>query len=211
MISREHLFHLTRDLVEKSVQISDQVLKDAKMSIDDIDEIVLVGGMSRAPFVHNAVHQHYRKKPYGDVNPDEAVALGAALLGGELAGAGRVSLVDVLSMSIGIALPKNRFKPILMKNTPVPCQRKYKISADLSADFTIDIFQGEAEKCNENEYLGTLVFSDEVKSRSMQRLEIEFDLNAECLLNCIIRNPESGKSEKALLITHDTPPSSRQN
>ena len=209
MIDRQRLVNLTRDLVQRSLKLTDQVMADAKLNIKDLDEVILVGGMTRMPFIRNSVHQHFSKKPYGDVNPDEAVAVGAALLGGEMTGSKKVSLVDALSMSIGIALPRNRFKPILFKNSQVPCQKQYKIAADLSSEFTIDVFQGESKKCSDNEYLGTLVFSDKVKGGNSQSLEIEFALTNECLLNCTIRNPASGKSEKALLITHDTPPSTK--
>ena len=209
LIDRERLVQLTRDFVQRSIELTDKVLADAKTTKKDLDEIILVGGMTRMPFIRNSVHQHFSKKPYGDVNPDEAVAIGAALLGAEITGAKKISLIDALSMSIGIALPRNRFKPILHKNSQVPCQKQYKISADLSSEFSIDVFQGESGKCTDNEYLGTLVFSDRVKGKNNQSLEIEFALNNECLLNCTIRNPSSGKAEKALLITHDTPPSAK--
>lgn len=210
LISREQLVKLTRDLVERSIMLTDEVLSESKLTIADMDEIILNGGMTRMPFVHNSVHQHYNKKPYGDVNPDEAVAMGAALLGGEMMGKKGVQLVDVLSMSIGIALPRNRFKPILPKNIPVPCSKSYKIMADLSKEYTIDVFQGDSEKCDENEYLGTLVFSDHIKGGGKnQALQIEFGLSPECLLKCVIKNPATGKSENALLITHDTPPSAK--
>src|SRR5262249_30365733 len=94
-IDRERLVALTRDLVEKTGVICDRVMAEAKLTIGDIDEIVLVGGMTRMPYVRNFVHQRYGKKPFGDVNPDEAVAIGAALLGSEITGKKQVSLTDV--------------------------------------------------------------------------------------------------------------------
>jgi len=161
------------------------------------------------PLVHNRIKEHFKKEPQAHVNPDEVVGLGAALLGASMDQLDTLRLRDTTSISIGIALPGGRFKPVIKSNTPVPVTKQYKISPpkDVTENYTIDVFQGESAYVRDNEYLGTLIFSDLPVGKADAKMNIEFQVTEECILRVVASNPESGASEEALLMTYDTPPS----
>src|SRR5919202_1599117 len=126
-LSRTQLNELTADLVDRTFRICDEVLAEKRLSFRDIDEVILVGGQSRMPLVQDGIREHFGRPPRKGVHPDECVALGAALLGDSLDQIDSVTLVDVLSMPIGVATGSGRFRRVLEKNNAIPCSRSFRL------------------------------------------------------------------------------------
>jgi molecular chaperone DnaK len=205
-LSREKLNELTADLVARTFQICDQVLSDKGLGPWDIAEIILVGGQSRMPLVQQQIQAHFGKPPRKGVHPDECVALGAALLADALGQIDAVTLVDVLSMPIGIALPTGRFRKIIDKNSTIPLTKSFRLPAPKvpSAEFIeMDIFQGDSEYIIDNEYLGSLKVPVQAAGR-----KIDFQLSEESLLTVVVDLPSGPKQIE--LATRDTPAALRQ-
>ena len=205
-LSREKLNELTSDLVARTFQICDQVLSEKGLGPRDIVEIILVGGQSRMPLVQQQIQAHFGKPARKGVHPDECVALGAALLADALGQIDAVTLVDVLSMPIGVALPNGRFRRIIDKNSTIPLTKSFRLPAprDPSAEFIeMDIFQGESEYIIDNEYLGSLRVPVQAAGR-----KIDFQLSEECLLTVLVDLPQGPKEVE--LATRDTPPALKQ-
>ena len=202
-LTRDQLNGLTEDLVDRTFAICDQVLAEKGIDRQSIAEVILVGGQSRMPLVQQKIQQHFGKPARKGVHPDECVALGAALLGDSLGSIDAVTLLDALSMPIGFALPSGRFKTIVEKNALIPLVKSFRLPApkDPGAPFIeLDIFQGESELVENNEYLGTL----KVPASSAGR-KIDFRLTEECLLQVVVDEPSGPR--RIQLATHDTPES----
>jgi molecular chaperone DnaK len=200
-LSRAQLNELTLDLVERTFQLCDEVLASREIRPADIDEIILVGGQSRMPLVQQKIQEHFGKPPRKGVHPDECVALGAALLGDSLDQIDSVTLVDVLSMPIGIATPQNRFRKILDKNTTIPSTRSFRLPPprEPGQPIEIDIYQGESDQIVDDEFLGSIRLPAVATGR-----RIDFRLDEECLLKVSFDDPERGMTEVGLA-TRDTP------
>jgi molecular chaperone DnaK len=200
-LSRQQLNDLTRDLVDRTFEICDQVLVEKGIRPQDIDEIILVGGQSRMPLVQQRIQEHLGKAARKGVHPDECVALGAALLGDSLDTIDSVTLVDVLSMPIGIATPANRFRRILDKNTPIPATRSFRLPPprEPGQPIEIDIYQGESDLIVDDEFLGSIRLPAAATGR-----RIDFKLSEECLLKVSFDDPERGMTELGIA-TKDTP------
>ncbi|HYD40067.1 MAG TPA: Hsp70 family protein [Anaeromyxobacter sp.] len=200
-LSRAQLDELTLDLVERTFQICDEVLASKDIRPQDIDEIILVGGQSRMPLVQQKIQEHFGKPPRKGVHPDECVALGAALLGDSLDQIDSVTLVDVLSMPIGIATPQNRFRKILEKNTTIPSTRSFRLPPprEPGQPIEIDIYQGESDQIVDDEFLGSIRLPAVATGR-----RVDFRLDEECLLKVSFDDPEKGMTEVELA-TRDTP------
>jgi molecular chaperone DnaK len=200
-LSRQQLNELTMDLVERTFLICDQVLGEKNLGPRDIDEIILVGGQSRMPLVQQKILEHFGKPPRKGVHPDECVALGAALLADSLDTIDSVTLVDVLSMPIGIALPNSHFRRILDKNTTIPSNKSFRLPPprEPGQPIEIDIYQGESDLIVDNEYIGSIRLPAAATGR-----RIDFKLDEECLLKVTFDDPEKGMTE-VKLATRDTP------
>jgi molecular chaperone DnaK len=200
-LSRAQLDELTLDLVERTFQLCDEVLASKDIRPQDIDEIILVGGQSRMPLVQQKIQEHFGKPPRKGVHPDECVALGAALLGDSLDQIDSVTLVDVLSMPIGIATPQSRLRKILEKNTTIPSTRSFRLPPprEPGQPIEIDIYQGESDQIVDDEFLGSIRLPAVATGR-----RIDFRLDEECLLKVSFDDPEKGMTEVELA-TRDTP------
>src|SRR5512140_98205 len=200
-LSRAQLNELTLDLVERTFQLCDEVLASKETRPADIDEIILVGGQSRMPLVQQKIQEHFGKPPRKGVHPDECVALGAALLGDSLDQIDSVTLVDVLSMPIGIATPANHFRKILDKNQTIPSTKSFRLPPprEPGQPIEIDIYQGEADLIVDDEFLGSIRLPAAATGR-----RIDFKLNEECLLRVSFDDPVKGMTEIELA-TKDTP------
>jgi molecular chaperone DnaK len=202
-LSRQQLNDLTQDLVDRTFEICDEVLADGNIRPDDIDEIILVGGQSRMPLVQQKIQEHFGRLPRKGVHPDECVALGAALLGDSLDEIDSVTLVDVLSMPIGIATPANHFRKILDKNQTIPSTKSFRLPPprEPGRPIEIDIYQGESDLIVDNEFLGSIRLPAAATGR-----RIDFKLDEECLLKVSFDDPVKGMTEIGLA-TRDTPES----
>src|SRR5512144_2785996 len=200
-LSRQQLNELTMDLVERTFQICDQVLAEKKLGPGDIDEIILVGGQSRMPLVQQRIRDHFGKPPRKGVHPDECVALGAALLADSLDTIDAVTLVDVLSMPIGIGAPNARFRRVLEKNNTIPCSRSFRLPPprEPGQPIELDIYQGGSDNVVDNEFLGSIRLPAAATGR-----RVDFKLDEECLLKVTFDDPVKGMSEVELA-TRDTP------
>jgi molecular chaperone DnaK len=174
-LTRERFNELTRSLIDRTIAIATEVMADVNLDPGDIDDVLLVGGTTRIPAVQDAVAALFKRRPSKGINPDEAVALGAALLANELGGGGP-QLLDVLPMSIGHAAPGRRFTPILARNVRLPAQREVTFAADILGNVTMPIFQGESSDARRNEYLCSVIVEDRsLWDNGRVTLRISFD------------------------------------
>jgi molecular chaperone DnaK len=205
-LSRQQLNDLTLDLVDRTFALCDQVLAERNLRPDEIDEIILVGGQSRMPLVQQKIVEHFGRPPRKGVHPDECVALGAALLGDSLDSIDSVTLVDVLSMPIGIATPANHFRKILDKNQHIPSSKSFRLPPprEPGQPIEIDIYQGESDLIVDNEFLGSIRLPAAATGR-----RIDFKLDEECLLKVSFDDPAKGMTEIELA-TKDTPDALRK-
>ncbi|WP_233261283.1 TIGR02266 family protein [Vitiosangium sp. GDMCC 1.1324] len=207
-LTREKLIELTEKLVNRTLEVCADVLDAKGLTPKDIDEIILVGGQSRFPLVHEKISWFFGKAPTKNVHPDEAVALGAALLAHSLGENDGVVLIDVLPMAIGVGLPGGRFKPVLERNAPLPANKSYQIatSRDDQQELDLIILQGDSERAVENEYLGTLKVSGLPSGpRGSIKVSVTFEVNNECILKVTAREQTSGLEVMSIFSTRDTP------
>ncbi len=200
-LSRQQLDDLTADLVDRTFAICDQVLAERDIRPDRVDEIILVGGQSRMPLVQQKIQEHFGKPARKGVHPDECVALGAALLGDSLDSIDSVTLLDVLSMPIGIATPTNHFRKILDKNQTIPSTKSFRLPPprEPGQPIAIDIYQGDSDLIVDNEFLGSIRLPAAATGR-----RIDFKLDEECLLKVTFDDPVKGPTQVDLA-TRDTP------
>src|SRR6266545_4821181 len=185
LLSRAELVELVEPLVDKTLEVCREVLLAKGLHTGDIEEVLLVGGQSRMPLVHEKVAAFFGKPPSRAVHPDEAVAIGAALLAYSLGSSEGVVLIDVLPMSIGIGLPGGRVKTIIDRNTPLPARKQYGLATtkDGQTEFELVVYQGESGIAAESDYLGTLRLTGLPPGpRGMVKIAVTFELGAECLL-----------------------------
>lgn len=208
VLTREKLVALTEKLVDRTLQVCEEVLGAKNLTARDIDEVILTGGQSRFPLVHEKITRFFGKPPSKGVHPDEAVALGAALLADSLGQLEGVVLIDVLPMAIGVGLPGGRFKAVLERNTALPVSKTYTLSTsrDNQAEIELTIFQGESDRVEENEYLGTLKLAGLPKlPRGGVQVTVTFEVNNESLLRVTAKESESGREVSSTFSTRDTP------
>jgi len=209
-LTRGELVLLTGHLVDRTLSVCREVLSAKGLTPKDIQEVLLVGGQSRMPLVRERIRAFFDREPSKAVHPDEAVALGAAILADSLDSgiAGSVLLIDVLPMSVGIGLPGGRFKKIIERNTPLPHRRGYTIASTRDDQKTLEItvFQGESDKAQENEYLGTLTVNDLPKGpRGTAQFDVMFALSPEALLTVTAEEHGTARTVIATFTTKATP------
>ncbi len=196
-LTRAKFEELTKDLVDRTIGITRQVLAESGLQLTEIDTLLLVGGMTRVPSVQKAVSDLLGRPPSKGVHPDEAVAVGAALLADTLTqpGAQKVVLLDVLPQSIGIAAATGAFVPIFKKNSSIPNykSRQLTTSIDNQATLNLKVYQGESDDAPSNELLGNFVFSG-IRSRPAGQVRVEaiFNISPEGILHISANDPETG-------------------
>jgi molecular chaperone DnaK len=212
-LTRPDLVALAEPLVERTLDVCREVLLAKGLLAKDIDEVLLVGGQSRMPLVHEKVGAFFGRQPSRAVHPDEAVAVGAALLAYSLGSAQGVVLIDVLPMSIGIGLPGGRIKTIIDRNTPLPARKQYGLATthDGQTEFELVVFQGESKIAGECEYLGTLRLTGLPPGpRGMVKIAVTFDLGPECLLTVTARELNTGRQVQAVMSAKEGPNAARR-
>ena len=199
-VTRAKFDELTRDLVEKTMVSVNQAIKDAKIKEKAIDEVILVGGQTRMPRVQEEVEKLFGKAPRKDVNPDEAVAVGAAIQGAVLGGDRKdVLLLDVTPLSLGIETLGGVMAKIIQKNTTIPTkgQQIFSTAEDNQPAVTIKVFQGERELCQHNKLLGEFNLEGIAPARrGMPQIEVTFDIDANGILNVSAKDKNTGKENK---------------
>ncbi len=202
-ITRAKLEGLVEDLVEKSLKPMQLALDDAKISLNDIDEVLLVGGQTRMPLVQEKVKNFFGKEAKKDLNPDEAVALGAAIQGSVLSGDTKdVLLLDVTPLTLGIETLGGVATPLIEKNTTIPTQKSqvFSTAEDNQSAVTVHVIQGERKQASENKSLGQFNLEDiPPAQRGMPQIEVTFDLDANGILNVSAKDKKTGKEQSIVI------------
>jgi molecular chaperone DnaK len=202
-LTRAKLESLVDGLIERTMGPCKVALKDAGLKVNEIDDVILVGGQTRMPKVFEAVQNFFGQEPRRDVNPDEAVALGAAIQGGVLAGDVKdVLLLDVTPLSLGIETLGGVMTKLIDKNTTIPAnaEQVFSTADDNQTAVTIHVLQGERERSLDNKSLGRFDLADIPPApRGLPQIEVKFDIDANGILNVSAKDKATGKSQTIVI------------
>jgi len=202
-LTRAKLESLVEDLVQRTIEPCRVALKDAGLSMSEVSEVILVGGQTRMPLVQKAVKDFFGKEPRKDVNPDEAVAIGAAIQGGVLAGDVKdVLLLDVTPLSLGIETLGSVMTKLIDKNTTIPTKatQVFSTADDNQTAVTIHVLQGERDRAVDNKSLGKFDLTDIPSApRGLPQIEVTFDIDANGILHVSAKDKATGKEQKIVI------------
>ena len=202
-ITKAKLESLVEDLVDRSLAPLKVALDDAKLSVGDISEILLVGGQTRMPMVQQKVKDFFGKEPRKDLNPDEAVAVGAAIQGSVLSGDTKdVLLLDVTPLTLGIETLGGIATPLIEKNTTIPTQKSqvFSTAEDNQSAVTVHVIQGERKQAVQNKSLGQFNLAEiPPAARGTPQIEVSFDLDANGILNVAAKDKNTGKEQSIII------------
>jgi molecular chaperone DnaK len=202
-LTRAKLESLVEDLVDRTIDPCRVALKDAGVTAGDIDEVILVGGQTRMPKVQEKVESFFGKAPRKDVNPDEAVAIGAAIQGGVLGGEVKdVLLLDVTPLNLGIETLGGVMTKLIEKNTTIPtsAQQVFSTADDNQTAVTVHVLQGQRERAADNKSLGRFDLADIPPApRGVPQIEVKFDIDANGILNVSAKDKATGKQQSIVI------------
>lgn len=202
-VTRAKLESLVEDLVKRSMEPLKVALQDASLNVNNINDVILVGGQTRMPMVQKAVADFFGKEPRKDVNPDEAVAIGAAVQGGVLAGDVKdVLLLDVTPLSLGIETMGGIMTPLIAKNTTIPTKHSqvFSTAEDNQSAVTIHVLQGERKRSSDNKSLGQFNLDGiQAAPRGMPQIDVTFDIDADGILHVSAKDKNTGREQKIII------------
>jgi len=206
-LTRAKLEQLVDDLIQKTIKPCELALKDAKLKPSDIDEVILVGGMTRMPKVVETVQKFFGKEPHKGINPDEVVAIGAAIQGGVLGGEMKeVVLLDVTPLTLGIETLGGVATPLIARNTTIPTSKSeiFTTAADNQTSVEIHVIQGERPMAQDNKSLGRFILDGLPPApRGVPQIEVSFDIDANGILSVTAKDKATGKAQ-SIKITGST-------
>ncbi|MFL2559600.1 MAG: molecular chaperone DnaK [Gammaproteobacteria bacterium] len=202
-LTRAKLESLVEDLIAKTIKPCEIALKDAGLSVSDINEVILVGGQTRMPKIQDVVQNFFKKEPKKEVNPDEAVAMGAAIQAGVLRGDVKdVLLLDVTPLTLGIETMGGVRTPLIEKNSTIPTKKAqvFSTAEDNQPAVTVHVLQGEREMATGNKSLGRFDLADIPPApRGMPQIEVTFDIDANGILNVSAKDKATGKEQSIII------------
>jgi molecular chaperone DnaK len=198
-LTRSKLEELVDDYITRSIELVDETLKEAKMKPADIEEIILVGGQTRMPKISQAVKDYFGKEPHKDINPDEVVAMGAAIEAGVLQGEVRdILLLDATPLSLGIETLGNVMTVMISKNTTIPTAHTeiFSTASDNQTSVDVHVLQGERPMASDNKSLGRFILDGIPPApRGVPQIEVTFDIDANGILSVTALDKASGKKQ----------------
>ncbi|MEZ4845728.1 MAG: molecular chaperone DnaK [Bdellovibrionota bacterium] len=203
-LTRKIFYELVGDLMQRTLQVCDEAIQKARLSLKDIEGVILVGGPTRMPIVKEFVKTYFQKEPKSDIDPDQVVAMGAAIQGSALIGeTSDVVLVDLTPLSLGIEISGGLVQRIIDINTPLPVDhtKTFTTVVDDQQSVKIRVFQGEAQKASENELLGEFTLDGLPRGAAGSvSVEVTFEIDTNGVLNVTAKNPETGKQQTVRLV-----------
>ncbi len=198
-LSRTEYAPLVMDLIQRTFKVCDEAIQQANLTVRDLDGVILVGGPTRLPLIRDAVRDYFQQDARGDVDPDQVVALGAAIHAASLVSPGgdqESFLLDVTPLSLRIGVAGGLAETILERNTPVPIEqtRTFTTVRDFQRSVKIRVYQGESRRAEDNELLGEFEFSGFKRARRGEvRIDVSFEINSDGIVNVTARDPDTGQ------------------
>jgi molecular chaperone DnaK len=197
-VTRQEFAGLVADLIQRTFKVCDEALQQASVTVRDLDGVILVGGPTRLPLIREAVSQYFQREPKSDVDPDEVVAMGAAIHAASLVGEERDScLLDVTPLSLRIGVAGGLAETVIERNTPVPIEQTsvFTTFRDFQQSVKIRVYQGESRSAEENELLGEFEFSGFKNARRGEvRIEVTFEIDTDGIVNVTARDPDTSQA-----------------